>query len=322
MELTVGTFNLNNLFSRFDFKGEIDPALPGPAVTVQTSFAFDNPDSFVLRSYEGRLVKVKDPVSQQRIADRIKSMDLDVLAVQEVEDVDTLKTFNADHLGNMYSEVGLVEGNDPRLIDIGILSKYPLAGVTSWRHAVYLPDPIRPIFSRDMLEVEVMNTSRTNRLITLFVHHLKSRFVPFGKDPVTEKAANDELRRRQCVAAASIIGARTRPDTAFAVLGDMNDNPSSPSLAPLVASQDLGLVDALSDPAESQPSPDEDPPPASTAWTERFKPSGQPAEHNLFDQIWVSPTLADRVIHSEINRRTHLLGDGSDHDAAWIALTV
>jgi endonuclease/exonuclease/phosphatase family metal-dependent hydrolase len=321
MEITVGTFNLNNLFSRFDFQAEIDTSKPGPPIEERTSFTFNDPQAFVLRTYEGTLVKPKPDDAQKAIADRITAMDLDVLAVQEVEDIDTLKTFNQQQLDGLYAEVGLVEGNDPRLIDVGILSKFPLGGVTSWRHAVYLPDPTRPIFSRDMLQVEVMNASRTERLVTLFIHHLKSRFISFGTNPTTGAAQNDELRRRQCVAAASIIDARTRPDSSFVVLGDMNDNPDSPPVEPLVAS-DLGLFNALTDPAESQPAPHEDPPPASTAWTERFKPTGQPAQHNLFDQIWLSPALRPRLLHAEINRRTHLSGDGSDHDPAWVRLDV
>ncbi len=321
MELTVVTFNLNNLFSRFDFTAEIDTTTPGPPIESRTTFTFDDPQSFVLRTYEGALVKAKPADAQQALADRIKAMDLDVLAVQEVEDIQTLKTFNSQQLGSLYEEIGLVEGNDPRLIDVGILSKLPLGAVTSWRHAVYLPDPTRPIFSRDMLEVDVMNAARNRRLLTLFIHHLKSRFVPFGTSPTTGAAQNDELRRRQCVAAASIIRARTRPDSSFVVLGDMNDNPDSPSMVPLVSS-DLGLVDALADPAESQPAPHEDPAPLSAAWTERFKPTGQPAEHNLFDQVWLSPSLAPRLLHAEINRRTNLSGNGSDHDPAWVRLQV
>src|SRR5436190_5130681 len=167
MEITVGTFNLNNLFSRFDFQAEIDTAAPGPPIESRTSFTFNDPQAFVLRSYEGALVKKKPEDAQKDLADRITAMDLDVLAVQEVEDIDTLKTFNQEQLGGLYPEVGLVEGNDPRLIDVGVLSKFPLGGVTSWRHAVYLPDPTRLIFSRDMLQVEVMNEARTVRLLTL-----------------------------------------------------------------------------------------------------------------------------------------------------------
>jgi endonuclease/exonuclease/phosphatase family metal-dependent hydrolase len=319
MELTLGTFNLNNLFSRFDFKAEVDMADADAPIESRTSFSFDDPQSFVLRTYKGRLVKPKDDSAQQMLAERIKDIDVDVLAVQEVEDVDTLGAFNRNQLQSLYPYIALVEGNDPRLIDLGVMSKLPLGAVTSWRHAVYLPDPGRAIFSRDMLEVEVMNAKRRDRLLTLFVHHLKSRFVPFPTDQESGSAANDELRRRQCVTAASIIAARTRPDSSYAVLGDMNDNPDSPALAPLVTSN-LGLVNALSDPVESHPSPTEDPMPTTTAWTERFKPAGKPAQHNLFDQIWLSPSLSSQLIGSGIQRRARLGGEGSDHDPAWVRL--
>ena len=54
MEVTVGTFNLNNLFSRYNFEAEID-ALPagGPDMggTVEYKFA---PGSVRLRTYLGR----------------------------------------------------------------------------------------------------------------------------------------------------------------------------------------------------------------------------------------------------------------------------
>jgi exonuclease III len=55
-------------------------------------------------------------------------------------------------------------------------------------------------------------------------------------------------------------------------------------------------------------------------WTGRYKESGKPAEHRLFDQIWVSPTLGSKVANATIDRRTKHSGDGSDHDPAWITL--
>ena len=46
-------------------------------------------------------------------------MDLDVLAVQEVEDIDTLRQFVREELKGLYPHSALIEGNDPRLIDVG-----------------------------------------------------------------------------------------------------------------------------------------------------------------------------------------------------------
>jgi hypothetical protein len=62
--------------------------------------------------------------------------------------------------------------------------------------------------------------------------------------------------------------------------------------------------------------------PTTTAWTHRFKPTGQPPEHHLFDQIWLSPALAPAFNGGFIGRRHNLTGDGSDHDPAWVELDI
>ena len=76
---------------------------------------------------------------------------------------------------------------------------------------------------------------------------------------------------------ARLVAARTRPDSRYAVVGDMNDSPSAPMLAPLVSSG-LKLVDGLAEAKEDKPSPPDNPPAPDRPWTERFKPTGQPAE--------------------------------------------
>jgi hypothetical protein len=168
VQVAVGTFNLNNLFSRFDFRADVSTASASTVkVEERTSFSFDDPSGFKLRTYLGKLVRGKLATERALIAERIKRMDLDVLAVQEVEDIDTLRQFARDDLGGLYPHVALIEGNDPRLIDIGLLSKLPLGGVTSWQH---VPDPLNPgqaVFSRDLLQVEILSPSRRERLFTL-----------------------------------------------------------------------------------------------------------------------------------------------------------
>jgi hypothetical protein len=115
------------------------------------------------------------------------------------------------------------------------------------------------------------------------VNHLKSHYVPFDvSDPEAEAKRANELRQRQCEVAAAIIASEMRPNSRYLVVGDMNDPPDSEFMALLTASPELDLVSGLADAKETRPSPG-NPPPPTTAWTERFKPTGKPAEYTLID---------------------------------------
>src|SRR4051812_9753593 len=198
MKVSVGTFNLNNLFSRFDFSADVSTANASDVkVEQRTAFSFEDPSGFKLRTYQGRLVKGKSDAERELIAARIKRMDLDVLAVQEVEDIDTLRQFVREDLGGLYPHSVLREANAPRLIDVGLLSKLPLGGVTSWQHTPDPDHPGQPVFSRDLLQVDVLSADRRRRLFTVFNNHLKSHFVPFNApDPAAEQDRANQLRRR------------------------------------------------------------------------------------------------------------------------------
>ena len=213
MDVSVGTFNLNNLFSRFNFEAQVDAIVEDdPDSGLTATYTFNDPERFRLRTYQGRLVHGKNPADQDTIAARITAMDLDVLCAQEVEDIDTLRFFAAQHLGGGYRYLVLVEGNDPRLIDLAVLSKLPLGAVASHQHAVHPDDPAEAVFSRDLLEVDILHPTNRTRLFTVFNNHLKSQFVPFGQDPVAGKEANDTRRRRQAETVERLVAARTRPD--------------------------------------------------------------------------------------------------------------
>jgi len=321
MIITVGTFNLNNLFSRYNFTGEIKAIRDeDTSVDSDVHYEFKEGDIYRIRTYMGRLVKAKDEDDTTKIAERIDTMNLDILAVQEVEDVDTLLNFNRNSLNVPYPYVGLIEGNDPRLIDVGILSRYPLGGMTSWKHAVHSDDPSIPIFGRDLAEVEVYNMTRSRKLFTIYNNHLKSHFVDFREDEVEGEKNNTTRRTRQSEKIAEIVKQQMRPDSSFIILGDMNDPPNSKALKPFVKDNELDLINALKNPKEQgsiRPGYDT---PDYTAWTYRHKESGVPAEYKLYDQIWLSRGLEDNFKESWINRRYYLTGDGSDHDPAWVVL--
>lgn len=73
VQVTVGTFNLNNLFSRYNFQGEVQAIAAGDSA-VEARYEFTDPTSYRLRTFMGRLVKGKDPQETVRVASRIASM--------------------------------------------------------------------------------------------------------------------------------------------------------------------------------------------------------------------------------------------------------
>jgi len=61
MLVKIGTFNLNNLFSRFNFSGAINAIQAGGTAGALTiRYEFTDPDNFRIRTFRGKLVKAKD----------------------------------------------------------------------------------------------------------------------------------------------------------------------------------------------------------------------------------------------------------------------
>lgn len=320
MLVSIGTFNLNNLFSRFNFQAAIGGI---PQSSGGFSVEFDDERNVQVRTFMGRLVKGKDLAETQAIAKRIQAMNVDVLAVQEVEHIEILKSFNKDFLNGLYPHVALVEGNDSRMIDIGVLSKLPFGAITSFQAAVHPEEPERRVFSRDLLRVEILNANRGKKLFTLYNTHLKSHFVPFGENQENGALQADHRRRLQAETVSRLIAEMERPNGSFVLTGDMNDPPDSEFLQPMLMVEGQALFNALQDPAETRPAKAEreGPGPQTKAWTYRRNPTGpEPPSYELMDQIWLSPALKDRFVAAHIDRRTKHGGDGSDHDPAWIEL--
>lgn len=324
MIVRIGTFNLNNLFSRFNFQAEVGQIPHDDPGGITLTF---DQGGFTVRTFMGRLVREKSLEDTTEIARRIvEVVNADVLAVQEVEHLEILKRFNREHLQNLYPHIALIEGNDQRLIDVGILSKFPIGTIVSHQTAVHPDEPHQRVFSRDLLQVEILHPNR-DKLFTIYNTHLKSHFVPFGEDPVQGAIDANNRRRQQAEMISHIIRRMERVNSRFVLTGDMNDPPDSEFLSPMLIVDNQPLINTLENPAETRPAkaetPGQGPGPQTTAWTHRFNPPGPDfPEYLLFDQIWVSQALGERFANPTIDRRTQHSGDGSDHDPAWIELDL
>jgi endonuclease/exonuclease/phosphatase family metal-dependent hydrolase len=352
VDISVATFNLNNLFGRWNLYADVPPppptGVPAPAEAgagraapataperdwlEEPSTSGRLPDVKIViegnvtaegvrwrtNPSDGRVVYKKKPAATKKLAERITALDVDVLAVQEVENIEALDEFVETHgLSRAgYEHLVLVEGNDDRLIDVGVVSRLPIGAVTSWRHRTYRNRPDEPpIFSRDLLEVDVLDERRNRVVFTLYVNHLKSRLARDAK----ERREGNLRRKRQAETIAAIIAERP-PSQGYVILGDLNDDPNATRLQ---AIRDLGVVNALADPDETGgPYPADDPDqPRSKAWTYRYRAGGR-TDYELFDQIWVSPDLAAKQTGAWIQRRTSRGGDATDHDPASIRLEL
>lgn len=324
MRLTIGTFNLNNLFSRYNFSLEAtEPGLKAGTVAMTKIETIVHKAARKEIAYKGVALTAKKPEDRQLLAQRIKDMNLDVLCVQEVEDIETLRHFAATELDGLYPHVMLLEGNDPRLIDVAVMSKLPIGAGVTWQTSVHPAQPNERVFSRDLLQTQILSPDRKRVLLTVFVNHLKSKFVPHYEDQTLGTIAANNRRKRQAQSAAAIIASVMRPESAFAVLGDMNDSPEAAPLAPLAHHPELRLINALARAKETGDMPETSSPPSTHIWTHRFKPSGKPAIYELLDHIWLSPALATKQTGAFIKRRERrVTGDGSDHDPAWVELAL
>ncbi|QFQ97074.1 endonuclease/exonuclease/phosphatase family protein [Streptomyces phaeolivaceus] len=242
----------------------------------------------------------------------IAEVDADILLTVEVEDRLTLDRFNTQVLGGTlghdpYPFNLLVDGNDSRGIDVGILSRFPVTSVRS--HIFDLGDNGTPVFSRDCPEFEV---EVGDEPLWILGNHFKSK--GFGK-----ASENDKRRRAQARRVREIYEAALARSSRVVVAGDLNDSLASPPIKLLL---DAGLREAMThDSYGTQP--------PGTHGT------GKRDEQKL-DYLMFSPELWDRVTHVGVERRgiwaprtfesfttvTSKLDQASDHAALFADLDL
>jgi len=157
----------------------------------------------------------------------------DIVGVVETESRLALKRFadaGVTELGRpRYSHVMVVDGNDERGIDVGVMStrEFPLLGQ---RTHVDDADAAGRVFSRDCAEYHFQSPG--GQQIAVLVNHFKSK--GYGG-----KVRSDTIRRRQATRVADIYRDLLTRTENVVVLGDLNDTPESEPLAPLLSGTDL-----------------------------------------------------------------------------------
>jgi endonuclease/exonuclease/phosphatase family metal-dependent hydrolase len=188
----VATWNVHDLFDEVDRRvppGELD-LVPSPA------------------EVEAKL---------DALAAVLVRLDADVVLLQEVENGPLLRRLAA-RAG--YPEARLVDGLDPRGIDVAALSRLPVLAYVSHQGEL---DPLgRPLWPRDCVEVHLGTAGRP---LALVGSHLSS--------PLSDDGTRRALQAARLREIADGLR-RARPGGLVVAGGDLNDGPGSAPLAPLL----------------------------------------------------------------------------------------
>ena len=278
---SLATFNANNLFLRYKFMRNF-PGAHSPQSQVEaaevglhgylpgTAFGRHPPGSYVIWDADRRVLltrALKEPDGQLP----------DILCLQEVENIQAIRVLNERYLDCHYPCSLLIDGHDPRNIDVGILSRFPIRGIRS--QIDELGSDGKRIFSRDCLEAQVELPG--GEAITVLVNHLKSKFVE-DSDNQDDVRASHERRMAQAEWIASYVHRRfegQHTTALYAVVGDFNDTPESPWLAALVGSPHLTDVLSAHRPLDNR-------------WTYYYRARNRVSQ---IDYVLASRALADRV---------------------------
>ncbi|MFN3524492.1 MAG: endonuclease/exonuclease/phosphatase family protein [Paracoccus sp. (in: a-proteobacteria)] len=257
--------------------------------------------------------------SMRNTARVINDLAADVLGVVEAESRPVLAAFNIKILpaleGEPFRHVMVIDGNDERGIDVGLMSRrgFPIGTMRSHVDDRLAND--QPVFSRDCPEFEV--TTPGGARLVVMVNHLKSK--GYGGT-----SASNARRKAQAERVAEIYKRLIAEGTEYiAVIGDLNDTPSSDPLRPLIEGTTLKDIFLHPD----------------------FDDGGYPGTYGLcnapnkIDYILLSPGLYDKVAAGGVFRKGMWPGSrpkrwqtyselgkpadaGSDHAALWVDLDI
>jgi endonuclease/exonuclease/phosphatase family metal-dependent hydrolase len=201
--LTLAAYNVKNLFDQFD-----DP------------YTKDETDD------------AKSPADLQALADVLRALNADILALVEVENEGVLRAFADQYLSDLgYRHIAVSPTNSPWGMSVGIMSRQPISRIASYRFCdLTLPDQPGKTwrFARDLLHVTIPLSA--DQALQLFIVHFKSRRDSRGD------AHSTHWRLAEAAATHQVINdlLHDDPQSLIALLGDCNDTPASATLNTLL----------------------------------------------------------------------------------------
>lgn len=164
------------------------------------------------------------------LAESLKEINSDVIAMQEVESKETLSNFLNKYVPELGYKVVLIEGNDERGIDVALVTKLEILNVKSHKDVKFpvIGQPNQTqVFQRDLLQVELKASN--GYTFTAFVGHLKSKH---------GGAESDLIRKAEATKISEIISEfrSENPNANFVLMGDFNDTINSIPLKPILES--------------------------------------------------------------------------------------
>ena len=243
----------------------------------------------------------------------VDRLNADIIGICEVENLVAMRQFRSLLREKLRYEI-LIDGTDPRGIDVGLYSKFPLGNL---RTNIHFRPPGRrnPLFPRDCMEMEIPMAGGNS--LWVLQNHFKSK--------LGEQVESDKRRKAQASQVAAILAERYNLKKQWVIIaGDFNDTPGSAPLKPLLNNSDL--FDAL---AVANVPPDQ-------RWTYCYR-----GQKDQIDHVLVSRALKDKVTAAGVNRSgiaeiakltagaeqpmrgiTNWRDAASDHGAVWVVLDI
>lgn len=237
MKIRIGTFNVENLIYRYDFSNKGNQF--NDKYEEKEILISDIHESDDYSAIKSALMLSKADEMRQLTAQVIADMKCDIICLQEIDELDALNNFNEHYISKSqpingkqkkYKNYRLVEGNDPRKIDVGLLSTEEYLPIARSHAHLTFDDlnlfndelakahinPSDRVFRRDCLEAEF---TINDQQLTLFICHFKSQG---GKT-----SRSDAIRNAEAMAVRKIIEQKFGNEVKnsnWIVLGDLNQS--------------------------------------------------------------------------------------------------